>query len=363
MPRWSEPRYPSGYDDWYYPPSRPHEAKGGIKAQSKQGGFGQHWWAKRWMAVLEGFNLGARLTRGRTYARAGQVLSIDLEKGAVKARVQGSRPRPYDIRIQFRTLKPQEWEQVIRVVAAQALFAAKLLNGEMPQEIEGAFTQARVSLFPQAYQDLETSCSCPDWSNPCKHIAAVYYLLGEEFDRDPFLLFKLRGLERDEFLALLGAQHPRAAVPRQPLAEEPEFGEKTESLTNDPERFWAGQPLSEDLLGEVRLPPVAGALVRRLGPFPFWRGETSIEVCLSSLYAAASEEGLGVVAGEVPPAICTLVRQHPLRQAKTSRMTSQSRGAKAARSAARGEPLSARHSSLQGKPKGPRDESEAAPHV
>jgi uncharacterized Zn finger protein len=336
MPRWNEPHYPSGYDDWYYPPSRPLEAKGGIKAQSKQGAFGQHWWAKRWIAVLEGFNLGARLTRGRTYARQGQVLSIEIAQGTVKARVQGSRPRPYDIRIQFRPLNTQKWERVVQVIASEALFAAKLFNGEMPQEIERAFKEAQVSLFPQAYQDLETSCSCPDWSNPCKHIAAVYYLLGEAFDRDPFLLFKLRGLERDEFLALLGTQHPREAVEEPPSTEEPGLGERMESLTSDPERFWAGQPLSEDLLGEVSLPPVAGALVRRLGPFPFWRGEMSVEVCLSSLYAAAGDVGLGVVAGEVPPAIRTLVRQHPLRQAKTSRMTSPSRGAKAARSVASG---------------------------
>ena len=338
MPRWSEPRYPSGYDDWYYPPSRPREAKGGIKAQSKQGGFGQHWWAKRWMAVLEGFNLGARLTRGRTYARAGQVLSIDIEKGAVKARVQGSRPRPYDIRIQFRTLKPQEWERVVQVIASEALFAAKLFNGEMPPEIEHAFTQAKVALFPQAYQDLETSCSCPDWSNPCKHIAAVYYLLGEEFDRDPFLLFKLRGLERDEFLALLGTQHPQAAFEEPSSAEGPGPGESTESLASDPEVFWGGQPLSEDLLGEVSLPPVAGALVRRLGPFPFWRGETSVEVCLSGLYAAASEGGLGVVAGEAPPTVRALVGRDPLRQAKIRSVAAQPKGAKATRSAARREP-------------------------
>ncbi len=338
MPRWSESRYPTKYDDWYDPPSRPREAKGGIKAQSKQGGFGQHWWAKRWMAVLEGFNLGARLTRGRTYARQGQVLSIEIAPGTVKARVQGSRPRPYDIRIQFRTLSPQEWERVVQVIASQALFAAKLFNGEMPPEIESAFTQARVSLFPQAYQDLETSCSCPDWSNPCKHIAAVYCLLGEEFDRDPFLLFKLRGLERDAFLAQLGTQHPREAVEDQLSAEEAGPGESTESLASDPEVFWAGQPLSENLLGEVRLPPVAGALVRRLGPFPFWRGDTSVEESLSSLYTAAAEGGSGIVAGDVPSSIRTLVGQGLLRQTKTGGVVPQSWGAKADRSAARREP-------------------------
>lgn len=334
--RWGEPPYYSVYEEWDYQPSRPREAKGGIKAHSKQGSFGQQWWAKRWIAVLEGFNLGARLTRGRSYARAGQVLSIEIEQGTVRARVQGSRPRPYDIRIQLRTLNTREWERVVQVIASQALFTAKLLNGEMPQEIEGAFTQAKVSLFPQAYQDLETSCSCPDWSNPCKHIAAVYYLLAEEFDRDPFLLFKLRGLERDEFLSRLGTLHPREASEEPAPSEEPGAGESVEALTSDPDRFWTGQPLNETIPGEVGLPPVAVALLRRLGPFPFWRGETSVQERLSNLYTMASEVGLVVVTGEVPPTIRTLVGQHRSKQENSNNVTSTTKRAKEARSTARG---------------------------
>ena len=100
-------------------------------------------------------------------------------------------------------------------LARQAIFAAKLLAGEMPQDIETVFEEAGLSLFPAKLGDLETDCSCPDWSNPCKHIAAVYYLLGEEFDRDPFLIFTLRGMDRDELVALLGKPVPRA-TPRPP---------------------------------------------------------------------------------------------------------------------------------------------------
>ena len=84
------------------------------------------------------------------------------------------------------------------MLSQQVIFTAKLLAGEMPQDIEQAFTDAGLSLFPAQSKDLDTECSCPDWSNPCKHIAAVYYLLGEEFDRNPFLIFKLRGMEREE---------------------------------------------------------------------------------------------------------------------------------------------------------------------
>src|SRR5262245_45288521 len=199
------------YDDWYprFPKSKPRAARGGIKAQTKRGQFGESWWAKRWIAVLESFDIGARLSRGRSYARSGQVLSIDVDKGKVKARVQGSRPTPYEVAIQVKELSAGEWAKLVKALSGQALFAAKLLAGEMPQDIEEVFEGAGLSLFPEKRGDLKTSCSCPDMSNPCKHIAAVYYLLGEEFDRDPFLLFKLRGLGREALLARLqGTSRP-----------------------------------------------------------------------------------------------------------------------------------------------------------
>lgn len=182
-------------DVGHFPPSRPREAKGGIKTQSKRGTFGESWWAKRWIAVLESFNIGARLGRGRAYARSGQVLSIDISKGTVLARVQGSRPKPYEITIKVKALSIADWKTLAKALSRQAIFAAKLLAGEMPQDIEKVFKDVDLSLFPSKLKDLGTDCSCPDWSNPCKHIAAVYYLLGEEFDRDPFLLFTLRGSE------------------------------------------------------------------------------------------------------------------------------------------------------------------------
>src|SRR5215210_967607 len=206
----------------YFPPSRPRQAKGGIKAQTKRGEFGTSWWAKRWIAVLEGFNIGARLGRGRSYARGGQVLSIQVEKGQVRAAVQGSRPKPYEIVIQVKTLPAADWKKLAQALSRQALFAAKLLAGEMPQDIEQVFQEAGLSLFPTRLGDLTTKCSCPDWSNPCKHIAAVYYLLGEEFDRDPFLIFTLRGLTRDELLEQLGeigqpSESEAAEVKEEPL--------------------------------------------------------------------------------------------------------------------------------------------------
>src|ERR1051326_5203086 len=191
-------------DYWgYYEPAQPRRVKEGIKTRSEWGGIGETWWSKRWVGVLESFSLGTRLTRGRSYARQGQVISIDVEPGIVQAKVQGTQPTPYAIKIKLKPLSEDDWEKVTEAMASQAIFAAKLLAGEMPTNIEEAFDAVNVSLFPVARTDLETDCSCPDWANPCKHIAAVYYLLADRFDEDPFLIFKLRGRTKEQIIEAL----------------------------------------------------------------------------------------------------------------------------------------------------------------
>ncbi len=257
--------YRSYWDD--FRPSKPLAAKGGVKSQSKRGAFGSSWWAKRWIAVLESFQIGGRLSRGRSYARRGQVLSITVGKGRVLADVQGSRQRPYHVVIQVEKISRAAWKKLAKVLSRQAVFAAKLLVGEMPEQIEDAFSEAKLSLFPEKKGDLATSCTCPDFSNPCKHVAAVYYLLGEEFDRDPFLIMKLRGIAQEELVALVGSPGTAEPPPPEPLPDEP--------LPADPAEFWgpAGTaPGAEEDLGDVRIPSLTAALPRRLGSFPFWRG-------------------------------------------------------------------------------------------
>lgn len=191
MPR--EPR------PWYPPPSRPRPADG-IKAKSRTGAIGATWWSQRFIATLEAFALGPRLTRGKRYARAGQVLDLEVEAGAVHAGVQSSRATPYRVSIRVLPLSGKDWARVEEAMAARAVFLAKLLAGEMPPDIEEAFAACHLSLFPAAPSDLTTDCSCPDWANPCKHVAATYYLLAEAFDDDPFLILAWRGRTRDELL-------------------------------------------------------------------------------------------------------------------------------------------------------------------
>jgi len=202
---------------WYPPAPKPLPADG-IRARSRRGDIGETWWSQRFIEILESFDMGARLTRGRRYARAGQVLDLEVRPGEVTAIVQGSRRRPYHVRVGTLTLSSKDWARAEEVMASKAVFLAKLLAGEMPRDIEGAFTETRLSLFPASARDLSTDCSCPDWANPCKHIAATYYLLAEAFDADPFLIFRWRGRDRDELLAHL-TEHP-SGVAGQTLAHD-----------------------------------------------------------------------------------------------------------------------------------------------
>ena len=189
---------PGSWQDW--PPARPIRVDGGIKARSKRGAIGEQWWSRRFIGVLESYGMSGRLARGRSYARAGQVLDFELSQGKVTARVQGSRARPYQVRIGVLPLTTAQWRRVMQQLAGQALFRAKLLAGEMPHEIEEVFGECGTPLFPRSAADLDMHCSCPDWGVPCKHLAAVCYVLAEEFDRDPFGMLAWRGKGRDELL-------------------------------------------------------------------------------------------------------------------------------------------------------------------
>src|SRR5215472_7645815 len=190
---------------WYPPQSRPRAVDGGLKARSARGAISKTWWSERFIEVLEGIGLGSRLQRGRNYARRGQVITLDIDAGLVSARVQGSRTQPYRVRIGITAFGKAEWAALEQALAASAWYTARLLAGEMPDDIEDVFSGAGLALFPETSRDLSLDCSCPDWEVPCKHIAAAFYLLAEAFDADPFAILAWRGREKDDLLANLQA--------------------------------------------------------------------------------------------------------------------------------------------------------------
>ncbi|MFN7971521.1 MAG: SWIM zinc finger family protein [Acidobacteriota bacterium] len=271
-------------DDSLFPPSLPRRVRGGIRSRS-QGG--RSWWARRFLEAMAGSPIGGRMARGKSYATHGQTTAIDVGKGRVSARVQGSRPKPYDVEIRLRTIPEATWRSISAALAGRAMLAAELLSGQMPEEIEEVFADLHAPLFPIDAADLATQCSCPDEANPCKHIVAVLFLLAEELDRDPFLLLKLRGKERDELLALM-APGGAAVAQRDEAVARP----ATAALDADPRSFWHGRELPVDFHGKVEMARSPAALVRRLGPFPFWRSEASIADALAPTYELAAGRGL-----------------------------------------------------------------------
>lgn len=285
----------------YYKPAKPKEVKNGIKAKSKRGAIGETWWSRRWISVLESFDMGARLSRGRSYARKGQVISIDIQKGEVTAKVQGTRAEPYEVRIQLNPISKLDWDRVSDAMASKAIFAAKLLSGEMPLDIEDAFSKAGVSLFPGAKKELETNCSCPDWANPCKHIAAVYYLLAERFDEDPFLIFKLRGRTKEEITGALREKRTLTAKEESEAITERAVsatGEKVRPLEECQDSFWqAGDALYSFSVNPAR-PEVENAILKRLGDAPFYVGKVNLISLLSKAYEVASSAALQKASGE-----------------------------------------------------------------
>ncbi len=284
----------------YYAPKPPKPVKNGIKAKSQRGNIGKTWWSKRWIEVLEAFGMGARLGRGRSYARQGQVVSIDVEEGLVMARVQGTRPTPYKITIKIKPISPADWNKVTDAMAEQAIFAAKLLAGEMPQDIEEAFQEAKIALFPQSVKELSTDCSCPDWANPCKHIAAVYFILAEQFDEDPFLIFKLRGKGKERLIEELRQKRGDMGIAAQSFGTENELEpiQTTVPLMECLDSFWRAGIELQSFSANPVLPEVDCALLKRLGNTPFTMKRKNMSGWFEKVYQAVSHSALAKALGE-----------------------------------------------------------------
>ena len=248
---------------------------GGLAARTRRGPFGTTWWSRRFLEALESVLVGGRVERGRAYARRGQVLDLAVHPGVVEATVQGSREDPYTVRLRMEVVPEEDWDRVVRALGARAGHAAPMLAGELPPEVEEVFESEGASLLPAPHARLVTECTCPDWENPCKHVAAVCYLLAEGFDRDPFLLLAWRGRAKEQVLGELRTVRQTHVAT---ATAGPEVGTETDTPSpedpgatgpagaDDPiERFWTAGPE----LGHVRVRPDESpvpAAVLRLAP-------------------------------------------------------------------------------------------------
>jgi uncharacterized Zn finger protein len=243
----------------------------------------REWWVQRWIEVLEGFGWARRMERARIYAREGNVLSLEFDAAQVVARVQGTATEPYEVKLSLDPFSDEQWGYIIESMAERAIFSAKMLAGEMPAAIETVFTSNGLTLFPFTKFDIHSECNCPDPVNPCKHIGAVYYLLGDRFSQDPFVLFELRGRSRDQILEALRQQRRLQTAAPEPIVG-PNVSRSHPVII---ERFWHYQsPLDASLV--VITPPTGSETV--LDPLGNIAGETDLAAvqALRSIYASAS---------------------------------------------------------------------------
>jgi uncharacterized Zn finger protein len=259
--------------------------------------MGESWWAQRWLSTLESFGWEYQnwQSRGRRYARGGHVLQAEVYPGQVVAQVQGSQPRPYQVRIRMAPLSEDAWERVTTALADQATYVAQLLAGEMPRAIEAVFDAAGSSLFPQSPEELPSSCTCFDWANPCKHIAAVQYVLASKLDTDPSLILVLRGRTIQQLTAALraswaaevgGGENVAVAEPAQPAS-----GDEPLQPLRAAGFFHAGPDLDAFSL-TISAPLVEAALLKRLGRPPFATAHEDPLPPLTALYAAVTRRAL-----------------------------------------------------------------------
>lgn len=255
--------------------------------------FGTTWWGRRWIKGLEslGDDYENRLPRGKKYAEDGQVSHFSVKPGEIQALVHGR--KTYEVTLALPALTSAQWERALARIAQESRFVASLLAGEMPEGLDETFREAGASLYPRVPKELQTHCTCPDWANPCKHVAAVCYIMAEALDRDPWLLFDLRGQAKEEVMGAL--QQALNAASGDAPAKKPRAKKGVKSLADllTPERPvpepWEPLDAAEyDLLRgplpEIAIPralPPDPAVFTMLGPLPHARIEASL--CLAAL--------------------------------------------------------------------------------
>ena len=267
------------------------------------GEFSRTWWGQKFITAIESFTDSARLGRGRSYARGGKILEFAVNKGKIEATIRGSvnpyfgvytEPRYHTV-VKIKAIAKKDWSKIIQSMAKNASFVSKLLLNEVPENIESSFREVNKNLLPRSESDFQTSCSCPDWSNPCKHIAGLCYRFASELDEDPFLIFELRGLTQEQL-------HQELA--KTPLGRALIAGLQTEELAPDPvtsyytrpqkeqfnsstslKEFWQGKTITPQLISETREANISGILVKKVGDFPeFWHRDISFIATMEELY-------------------------------------------------------------------------------
>jgi uncharacterized Zn finger protein len=260
------------------------------------------WWGQKFLEAIEALTDEGRLSRGRSYASDHRLKRFEIDGSLVIAQIRGNvnpyfgvyEEPTYNTVIDFETISPAKWAAVIALMASKAGLISRLLLNEIPDNIEDNFAILKLSLLPKSRKDFHSQCSCPDWSNPCKHIAGVYYRLAAELDRDPFLLFELRGLPRETLKAeLMKTPLGRALAAELSAEQQPPVAcdryftaPQTQPVPDlSLKAFWHGEKPLPKTVEAITPSPISAVLVKKQGDFPaFWHRDNSFTEAMESLY-------------------------------------------------------------------------------
>jgi uncharacterized Zn finger protein len=264
--------------------------------------FSRTWWGQNFIEAIERLTDSGRLQRGRSYASGGKVKRFEIDGSRVTAQVRGSvnpyfgvyKEPLYTTSIDFEPISKAKWAAAIALIASKASLISRLLLNEIPGDIEASFKTLGLHLLPASAKDFRTRCSCPDYSNPCKHIAGVYYLIAAELDRDPFLLFELRGLPRQELKAELAKSPLGQALSAELSAQQPPpvsvehyytQPQTVEASALSLKEFWHGEKRLPQTIEAAAPSAIPAILVKKQGDFPaFWSRDNSFIEAMESLY-------------------------------------------------------------------------------
>ena len=265
--------------------------------------FSRTWWGDRFIQALEAFTDDNRLKRGRSYASGGKVKTFEINLNKITAQVRGSvnpyfgvyKEPTYNIEIQITPIAKTRWNEAIQKLSSKASIISRLLLNEVPENIENTFSHLGLHLLPHSSKDFKTKCDCPDYANPCKHIAGVYYLVASQLDNNPWLLFELRGLSKAELQAKLADSPLGKALlselntKEMPLELSNSLYTKLEkqSLSQIPNarEFWLGTKRLPQTIEVATPSSVCAILIKKQGDFPdFWHNDASFIETMEELY-------------------------------------------------------------------------------
>ncbi|MDX2130616.1 MAG: hypothetical protein SFY69_01025 [Planctomycetota bacterium] len=298
------------------PLMHPRRVRGGVKLPGGVLEGPVLWAGQRWMRVIESVAPGTAMVEGLEYAKEGQTKRLTISPGKIEGLVQGRSDRPYVTQISMSVLPEASWERVVRLMGEGAIYAAKLLAGELPTNIEDALGPLDLRLFPVEPKELTASCTCdvhraavhdgqPEGATSdarwCKHACCVGYLVAQRLAVEPYLMFALRGLDGAELLERLREQRTMASAgERAPVYAQhvPAISETPgEPLETVIDTFWDAPASLREIEIPMGPPPVSHPLLRRLGPSPL-QGTFPMVGLLASCYDLFSEQAIRRAAGE-----------------------------------------------------------------